>query len=73
MMSSIKLILFDFGGVIASEGYELGLLKLSGEFKMSYPEMYKIARNNDLPEEWPDNEAFYNFQYEPIEDFKEKE
>jgi putative hydrolase of the HAD superfamily len=39
----IKLILFDFGGVIASEGFQMGILKLAWKFKLPYRDMYKIA------------------------------
>ncbi|MFH1414813.1 MAG: hypothetical protein ABIH89_01845 [Elusimicrobiota bacterium] len=39
----IKLILFDFGGVIAPEGFQLGILKLSMEFGRPFEEMYRIA------------------------------
>lgn len=39
----IKLILFDFGGVIAPEGFQLGILKLSIEFNIPFKEMYNIV------------------------------
>jgi len=38
-----ELILFDFGGVIAPEGFQLGVLKLAQEFNMTFEEMYEIA------------------------------
>ncbi|MEA3507191.1 MAG: HAD-IA family hydrolase [Elusimicrobiota bacterium] len=39
----IKLILFDYGGVIAPEGFQLGILKLAHIFGKSFDEMYDIA------------------------------
>ena len=39
----VELLLFDFGGVLAPEGFELGVLKLAKIFNMSYDQMYKIA------------------------------
>lgn len=38
-----ELILFDFGGVLASEGFQMGILKLAWKFNRSYSEMYDIA------------------------------
>ncbi len=39
----IRLILFDYGGVIAPEGFQLGILKLAQEFNRPFEEMYRIA------------------------------
>jgi HAD superfamily hydrolase (TIGR01509 family) len=39
----IKLILFDFGGVIAPEGFQLGILKLGWKYNLSFKDMYEIA------------------------------
>ncbi|MFC2091864.1 HAD-IA family hydrolase [Elusimicrobiota bacterium] len=39
----LKLILFDYGGVIAPEGFQLGILNLSLKFGISYSRMYNIA------------------------------
>lgn len=39
----IKLILFDYGGVIAPEGFQLGVLKLAQEFNVNFEKMYEIA------------------------------
>jgi putative hydrolase of the HAD superfamily len=39
----IELILFDYGGVLAPEGFQLGILKLAQEFNKSFEEMYQIA------------------------------
>ena len=39
----IELLLFDFGGVLAPEGFQLGILKLAQEFNVSFEEMYRIA------------------------------
>ncbi|MBN1898277.1 MAG: HAD-IA family hydrolase [Spirochaetes bacterium] len=40
---NIQLFLFDYGGVIAPEGFQLGILKLSEMFSKSYKKMYDIA------------------------------
>lgn len=42
-MMSLELILFDYGGVIAPEGFQLGILKLAQKFNMDFEELYKIA------------------------------
>ncbi len=42
-MKKVKLILFDFGGVIAPEGFQLGIVKLAQEFGKTFEEMYHIA------------------------------
>lgn len=42
-MTEIKLLLFDFGGVIAPEGFQLGILKLAFKFNISFKQMYEIA------------------------------
>ncbi|MFC2061313.1 HAD-IA family hydrolase [Elusimicrobiota bacterium] len=39
----IELILFDFGGVLAPEGFQLGILKLAHVFNKSFEEMYNVA------------------------------
>ncbi|NLB35447.1 MAG: HAD-IA family hydrolase [Elusimicrobia bacterium] len=39
----IELILFDFGGVIAPEGFQLGVLKLAHMYGKTFEEMYEIA------------------------------
>ncbi|HLD29793.1 MAG TPA: HAD family hydrolase [bacterium] len=41
--NGLRLILFDFGGVIASEGFQFGILKLALEFGRSYSEMTEIV------------------------------
>ncbi|MBN2407478.1 MAG: HAD hydrolase-like protein [Elusimicrobia bacterium] len=38
-----ELILFDFGGVLAPEGFQLGILILSRMFSKTYKEMYEIV------------------------------
>ncbi len=43
MSGVIRLVLFDFGGVLAPEGFQLGILKLAHRFGMSFEEMYDIA------------------------------
>lgn len=42
-LEDIELILFDFGGVIAPEGFQLGVLKLAHIYGKSFEEMYRIA------------------------------
>ncbi|MGM0568145.1 MAG: hypothetical protein ACQESB_02880 [Elusimicrobiota bacterium] len=39
----IKMILFDYGGVLAPEGFQLGILKMAQKFNMSYEMMYELA------------------------------
>jgi putative hydrolase of the HAD superfamily len=41
-LNAIKVILLDFGGVIASEGFQLGILKFSKLYGKDYDEMYDI-------------------------------
>jgi HAD superfamily hydrolase (TIGR01509 family) len=41
--NQIKVILLDFGGVIAAEGFQLGILKLSKRYGKEYDEMYEIV------------------------------
>ena len=48
--NKIKVILLDFGGVIASEGFQLGILKLSGKYGKNYDEMYEIVDKKVLRE-----------------------
>ncbi|MFC2048828.1 HAD hydrolase-like protein [Elusimicrobiota bacterium] len=38
-----ELILFDFGGVISPEGFQLGVLKMSMEFEKSFQKMYELV------------------------------
>ena len=45
MKDEISLILFDFGGVIAPEGFQLGVLKLALEFGIPFEKMYELAGN----------------------------
>ncbi|MGM0442371.1 MAG: hypothetical protein ACQEQC_08125, partial [Elusimicrobiota bacterium] len=42
-LKDIKLVLFDYGGVIAPEGFQLGILKLAHKFDKTFREMYEIA------------------------------
>lgn len=37
------MVLFDFGGVIAPEGFQLGILKLAQKFDKTFRKMYEIA------------------------------
>lgn len=39
----MKLLLFDFGGVIAPEGFQLGVLKLAFKYGRNFKEMYELA------------------------------
>ncbi len=41
--NNIKMVLFDYGGVIAPEGFQLGILKLAQIFGKTFDEMYDIA------------------------------
>jgi HAD superfamily hydrolase (TIGR01509 family) len=41
--NKVKVILLDFGGVIAAEGFQLGILKLSKRYGKEYDEMYEIV------------------------------
>ncbi len=38
-----RMIMFDYGGVLAPEGFQLGILKMAQRFNMSFDEMYEIA------------------------------
>jgi HAD superfamily hydrolase (TIGR01509 family) len=44
----IRVILLDFGGVISTEGFQLGILKLSEIYGKSYDEMYEIVGRKAL-------------------------
>lgn len=41
----VKMVMFDYGGVIAPEGFQLGILKMAQKFDISFEEMYEIAGN----------------------------
>lgn len=41
--SKLEIVLFDFGGVISPEGFQLGILKLSMLFNRDFEEMYEIV------------------------------
>ncbi len=42
-LNGVKMIIFDYGGVLAPEGFQLGILKMAQKFNMSFSEMYDIA------------------------------
>jgi HAD superfamily hydrolase (TIGR01509 family) len=44
----IRVILLDFGGVISTEGFQLGILKLSKIYGKSYDDMYEIVGRKAL-------------------------
>jgi HAD superfamily hydrolase (TIGR01509 family) len=46
--NQLKVILLDFGGVISTEGFQLGILKLSKIYDKSYDEMYEIVGKKAL-------------------------
>jgi HAD superfamily hydrolase (TIGR01509 family) len=43
LSDNVKMVLFDYGGVIAPEGFQLGILKLAHIFDRPFEEMYEIA------------------------------
>ena len=43
MNMNIKLLLLDFGGVIAPEGFQLGILQLAMKYGIPFREMYRIC------------------------------